>query len=65
MTATQRVERIVRDKGGKITKGEIMQLCPDLSQTTVEQALGRLVAENVIQRVGGGRYSAYVLNSSD
>lgn len=62
-TAAQRVERIVRDKVGKITKGEIMQLCPDLSQTTVEQALGKLVAERVIQRVGGGRYSAYVLNS--
>lgn len=65
LTAAQRVERIVRDKVGKITKGEIMQLCPDLSQTTVEQALGRLVTENVIQRVGGGRYSRYVIKSSN
>ena len=65
LTAAQRVERIVRDKVGKITKGEIMLLCPDLSQTTVEQALGGLVAADVIQRVGGGRYSGYVIKSSD
>lgn len=64
LTAAQRVERIVRDKVGKITKGEIMQLCPDLSQATVEQALGKLVAANVLRRIGGGRYSGYVINSS-
>jgi Fic family protein len=63
LTAIERVERIVRDTVGKIAKQEIMVRCPDLSQTTVELALGRLVAANVIQRVGGGRYSGYIISN--
>jgi Fic family protein len=63
LTAIERVERIVRDTVGKITKGEIMLRCPDLSQTTVEQALGRLVADGTILRIGSGRYTAYTHQS--
>jgi predicted phosphohydrolase len=59
----ERVERIVRDTVGKITKGKIMLRYPDLSQTTVAQALCTLVAANEIQRVGGRRYSGYVPES--
>lgn len=62
-TALERVERIVRDFPGRIAKQEIMARCPDLSQASVELALGKLVSGGVIRRVGGGRYSGYVYDN--
>ena len=47
---------------GKITKKEIMDHCHDISQTTVEKALSDLVKQDVILKIGGGRYTQYVFN---
>ena len=62
MTAAQRVEEIVRNKVGKITKKKIVSLCPDLNDGTVERALTELVKQGTILKVGGGRYTGYVYN---
>ncbi|HPR90680.1 MAG TPA: Fic family protein [Synergistaceae bacterium] len=59
-TALERVKQIVHDFPGKVTKKEIMVRCPDLSQASVELALGKLVSSGEIQLIGGGRYSGYV-----
>ena len=53
---------IIKDTLGKITKTEIMQKCPDISQVTVQRALNDLVTSGEILKIGGGRYTAYMWN---
>ncbi len=57
-----RVREIVKGHLGKITKTEIMQQCPDVSQTTVQRALNDLVKSGEIIKIGGGRYTSYTWN---
>lgn len=62
LTASQRVTRTVRGRVGCITKAEITALYPDITKGTVERALAELVQRNVLLKVSGGRYTAYVYN---
>ena len=57
-----RVRDIIKGHLGKITKTEIMQQCPDISQTTIQRALNDLVKSGEIIKIGGGRYTAYTWN---
>ena len=57
-----RVREIIQGHLGKITKAEIMQQCPDISQTTVQRALNELVKSGEIIKIGGGRYTSYTWN---
>ena len=47
---------------GKITKAEIMEKCPDISQVTVQRTLIELQKKGEIIKLGGGRYTAYIWN---
>lgn len=62
MTAAERVQDIIKYKVGKITKKEIVAICPDISDGTVERALTELVKSEAILKIGGGRYTYYVYN---
>lgn len=62
LNKTERVKAVIENKVGKITKKEIMEYCPDISQTTVEKALSDLVKQEVIIKIGGGRYTQYIFN---
>ncbi len=57
-----RIREIIQGHLGKITKAEIMQQCPDISQTTVQRALNELVKSGEIIKIGGGRYTSYTWN---
>ena len=57
-----RVRDIIKGHLGKITKTEIMQQCPDVSQTTIQRALNDLVKSDEIIKIGGGRYTSYTWN---
>ena len=57
-----RVRDIIHDHLGKITKTEIMALCPDISQTTIQRALNGLTKSGEIIKIGGGRYTSYTWN---
>ncbi len=59
-TKTERVEAFLGSSIGKVTKSQIIEACPDISQITVERALHALVNEGKIEKVGGGRGSGYV-----
>ncbi len=56
----ERVREIIRNHTGKITKSEIAELCPDISEVTIERALSGLKKEGLIIKIGGGRYTKYV-----
>ena len=60
-----RVRDIIHGHLGKITKAEIMQQCPDVSQTTIQRALNDLVKSGEIIKIGGGRYTSYTWNRDD
>lgn len=57
-----RVRETIKNKLGKITKREIMERCPDVSQVTVQRALNDLLKSGEIIKIGGGRYTSYVWN---
>lgn len=55
----KRVEEAVLSSFAPISKAEIASLLPDVSKTTIEAVLGRLVKEGKIVRVGMGPFTRY------
>ncbi len=60
MSKAERIKDLIEKTPGKISKKDIAQACPDISVTTIERALGELVASGFIDKVGVGRATAYV-----
>ena len=62
MSKPERIREIIRRHIGKITKAEIMEKCPDISETTIKRTLSDLLKNNEIIKLSGGRYATYVWN---
>ena len=62
MSKPDRVREIIKNTLGKITKAEILQECPNISQITVQRALNDLVKSGEIIKLSGGRYTSYNWN---
>lgn len=60
-TKMQRVEDVFDRKLGKITKAMIHEECPDVSMTTIERTVARMLAQGRIEKVGAGRSTGYVV----
>lgn len=60
LSKPERIKAVIDQKVGKITKKEIMELCPDISKVTVERTLTDLVKSGYIAKVGAGPATAYV-----
>lgn len=58
----ERIRELIRNHLGKITKAELMAQCPDISLATVQRTLAGLQKQGEIQKLGGGRYTAYTWN---
>ena len=58
----ERVRQFIENKLGKVTKKDIMDACPDISASTIEKALGELVKDGTIIKIGNGRGTGYVYN---
>lgn len=63
LSKPDRIREIIRDTVGTITKTEIMEKCPDISQVTVQRALADLVESGEVSKIGGGRYTKYTWNN--
>ena len=59
LSKPDRVREVIKNHLGKITKSEIMEKCPDISQITVQRALAELLKSGEIIKLGGGRYTSY------
>lgn len=57
-----RVAEAIREQIGTITKSEIMQRVPGVSQTTVQRTLTELIKLRRIKKIGNGRYTKYTWN---
>lgn len=60
LSKPDRIKATIDNKVGKITKKEIMELCPDISKVTVERTLTDLVKSGYIAKVGSGPSTSYV-----
>lgn len=60
MTSPERVYSIIERSLVKLGKSDIMTLCLELSQKTVERALKKLVDEEKIAKIGAGKSTTYV-----
>lgn len=60
LSKSDRIKVTIDNKVGKITKKEIMELCPDISKVTVERTLTDLVKRGYIAKIGAGPSTGYV-----
>lgn len=65
MSKPQRVASTIENTLGRVTKQDILEKCPDISETTVQRALADLLKKNKIKKISGGRYTSYVWNRED
>lgn len=57
-----RIKELIKSTVGTITKTEILERCPDVSQITVQRTLADLTESGQIIKIGGGRYTKYTWN---
>lgn len=62
LSKPDRIRVLIQETIGTITKSEIMEKCPDISQVTVQRALAELINNSEIVKIGGGRYTKYTWN---
>lgn len=60
-----RVEEEIKNHIGTITKSEIMERVPGVSQTTIQRTLAELLKQGKIKKIGNGRYTKYAWNWED
>ena len=60
ITKTSRIESTVLNSLLPISKAEICKLLPDISPTTVEAVLGKMVKSGIITTIGNGRATKYL-----
>ena len=60
LSKPERVKAVIDQKVGKITKKEIMSLCPDISKVTIERTLTELIKSGYLAKVGAGPATGYV-----
>ena len=60
LTSTERVLSVVQKSLDPLSKKDIMILCPDISQRTIERALKELNDNNKIKQIGSGRSTKYM-----
>ncbi len=62
LSKPDRVRELIHRTTGRITKTQIMNQFPDISQKTVERALAEMLKNGEIIKIGGGRYTSYTWN---
>lgn len=60
--AKELVREAFGKKLGKVSKSDIMELCPNLSRSAVEKAIRELCTEGFITKFGNGPATFYVIN---
>lgn len=60
LSKAQRIRSVIEQNAGRITKKEIMDICPDISRITVERTLTALVKSGCIAKVGAGPSTGYI-----
>ena len=62
ITKPDRIRALIQETLGTITKSQILERFPDISQTTVQRTLNDLVRSGEIIKISGGKYTKYAWN---
>jgi len=62
ISSYDRIINVFKDNIIPIDKSFIMNKCPDISETTIERNLNKLLKEDKIIKISGGRYTKYKWN---
>lgn len=62
LSKPDQVREVIKTNLGTITKTEIMERCPGISQTTIQRALADMLDKKEIIKINGGRYTKYAWN---
>ena len=65
LSKSDRIREIIKNHIGTITKSDLLEMNPDISDTTVQRTLAELLKNNEIKKIGGGRYTKYTWNVED
>lgn len=65
ITSYDKIIDIFKDNIIPIDKSFIMNKCPNLSETTIERTLSKLLKEGKIIKISGGRYTKYKWNNKE
>lgn len=65
LPAVETVRRAVYGKIGKFTKNDIMELCPTIRKTSVENSIKKLVDNGVLVKHGSGRSTYYTRSDAE
>ena len=57
---TERVRLFIQRSDGGITKRQLVEKFPDISEATIENVLGKMVKDGELVKVGAGRSTSYV-----
>jgi len=57
---SDRIRMVFDKKAGKVSKQDILDSCPDISQAMVEKTLHSLLASGAICKIGTGRNTTYI-----
>ena len=57
---SERIEQTVLNSVLPVSKAEICDILPDVSPTTVEAVLGRMIKDGTIKKMGQARATRYV-----
>ena len=63
ITKSARIEATVLDSLIPISKAEICEILPDISPTTIEAVLGKMVKEGQIEKIGVSKGTKYIKKS--
>ena len=59
ITAYERITIIFKESITPISKSDLIDRCPDISKTTIERVLNKLLKEGYIEKIPNGRFTKY------
>lgn len=60
ISKSERIEKLIKNSVGKISKKDILEKFPDISMRTVERTLNELLTAGKIQKIGAGPKTTYI-----
>ena len=61
LNAYDAVKNVLDTKIGKVTKSDIMELCPLLSASSIEKVLAKMVKEGKLEKIDSGKNTSYII----
>ena len=61
LSAYDTVKNALDVKIGKVTKSDVLELCPLLSASSIEKVLAKMVKEGKLEKSGSGKNTFYII----